>query len=289
MMFKSRAISAMHKPLHANLYLIKAACLTFFIQLLRFFTMCGVMFMPFLGLLENLHINYTHIVQLCQEVFMQIVQIGENLKQAREELKKSAVAFADTFDIPYRTYISYERNERSIPHDKLAQIVQKYNLNLDFLYYGIGNIFKQDCIQETTYELPVRGDVEASMGYGVTVYNESITSTYSISRKFADDLGINPKTSEVIFARGDSMETTIFGGDSVILDLSKRNIHDGVIYCIKLDGEPLIKRLQRLSPDRIGVVSDNPKYKMREVILNENNIDGFEVIGEVRWWGRIAK
>ncbi len=216
--------------------------------------------------------------------------IGENLKSAREKLHISAMAFSERFNIPYRTYISYERNERNIPHDKLAQIVQSYNLNLDYIYYGVGTIFKNsDEITGMTYQLPIRGEVEASMGYGVTVYNEDITSTYSISKKFADDLGINPKKSEIIFARGDSMETTIFGGDSVLIDLSKRTIHDGVIYCIKLDGEPLIKRLQRLSPDKVGVVSDNPKYKMREVILDENNIDGFDIIGEVRWWGRIAK
>ena len=216
--------------------------------------------------------------------------IGENLKSAREKLQITATAFSEFFSIPYRTYISYERNERNIPHDKLAQIVQKYNLNLDYIYYGIGDVFKSN--QTTTgmtYQIPVRGEVEASMGYGVTIYNEKITSTYSISKKFADDLGINPKTSEVIFARGDSMETTIFGGDSVLIDQSKTTIHDGVIYCIRLDGEPLIKRLQRLAPNKIGIISDNPKYAMREVILNENNIDDFAIIGEVRWWGRIAK
>lgn len=215
--------------------------------------------------------------------------IGENLKTVREKLHQSAIAFSESFNIPYRTYQSYERNERNIPHEKLAQIVQKYNLNLDFIYFGKGDVFKSQQAIETTYQLPVRGEVEASMGYGVTIYDENITSTYSISKKFADDLGINPKMSEIIFARGDSMETTIFGGDSVLIDLSKRTIHDGVIYCIKLDGEPLIKRLQRLSPEKVGVVSDNPKYKMREVILDENNIDGFDIIGEVRWWGRIAK
>lgn len=84
------------------------------------------------------------------------------------------------------------------------------------------------------------------------------------------------------------MEPTIFGGDSLIIDLSKKNIIDGVIYCIRLDGQLLIKRLQRLSRDTVGIVSDNQKYKPREVSLN-TNIDDFSIIGEVKWWGRIAK
>ena len=99
---------------------------------------------------------------------------------------------------------------------------------------------------------------------------------------------INPNQAKIIFARGDSMEPTILGGDSILIDLSKKYIIDGVIYCICLDGQLLIKRLQKLSTNKVGIISDNPKYKMREVILT-NNTENFIVIGEVRWWGRIAK
>ena len=177
---------------------------------------------------------------------------------------------------------------KTLSQDIALEISKIYNVEFMWLLTGEGNIFKTQMLQ-ATYQIPIRGEVEASCGYGVTVYEENVTSTYSISKKFADDLGINPKSSEIIFARGDSMEPTIQGGDSILLDLSKTIIHDGVIYCVRLDGEPLIKRLQRLAPDRIGIISDNPKYKMREVVLNEYNTDDFQVIGEVRWWGRIAK
>ena len=201
-----------------------------------------------------------------------------------------AQAFADVLHEKQAKIRDIETGKQKIPIELAIKIENFYNISFKWLLTGQGSMFiENNSGTITTYELPVRGEVEASMGYGVTVYNENITSTYNISKKFADDLGINPKTSEVIFARGDSMETTIYGGDSIIIDLSKRNIHDGVIYCIKLDGEPLIKRLQRLSPNKIGVVSDNPKYKMREVLLNNENLDGFDIIGEVRWWGRIAK
>lgn len=224
--------------------------------------------------------------------------IGSKLKQLRHYLNFSQGEFAEVLGLAPRAYWNYENDKREIPASNLVKIAQTYKLNLNWLFgdaddmvlnnnniYKIAsNIKSSDC-----YALPVRGNVEASMGYGITVYDETQTATYSISKKLAYDLSISPTASEVIFARGDSMEPTIFGGDSVLVDQSKTTIHDGVIYCIRLDGEPLIKRLQRLAPNKIGVVSDNPKYKMREVILDENNIDNFNIIGEVRWWGRIAK
>lgn len=217
-------------------------------------------------------------------------EIFNRLKIIRETKHLNQVDMAYKLDISVNGYINYEKGKRTIPSDLLQKITQMWGVNGNWLLTGQGTIFSDkniDC-NSTTYDIPIRGKVEASMGYGVNVYDESITSTYSISKKFADDLGINPNMSEIIFARGDSMETTIYGGDSVLIDLSKRNISDGVIYCIKLDGQPLIKRLQRLSHNTVGIVSDNPKYKMREVSL-DNNIDGFDIIGQVLWWGRIAK
>lgn len=171
------------------------------------------------------------------------------------------------------------KRDADLTLDEMTKIEQYFNISLQNSTFNNRN---------TEFAIPVRGNVEASLGYGVTVYEENETATYGISKKLAYDLGISPSTSEIIFARGDSMEPTIFGGDSLLVDLSKKEILDGVIYCIRLDGQLLTKRLQRLSHDIIGIISDNPKYKMREVSLSKN-IDDFTILGEVRWWGRIAK
>ena len=60
------------------------------------------------------------------------------------------------------------------------------------------------------------------MGYGVTVYNENQTATYSISKQLARDLGGNTCHLEMIFAQGDSMMPTIEGGDSLLVDHSRK-------------------------------------------------------------------
>lgn len=143
---------------------------------------------------------------------------------------------------------------------------------------------------ENCTNLPILGNVSASMGYGITIYDETQTGTYAISNRLAKDLGINLKQADIIFATGDSMKPTIIGGDSVLVDKSKREIFDGRIYCIRYEDSLYIKRLQKIPPKKIKVVSDNQaKYDAWYVDFSKGIDFDFEIIGEVVWWGRVAK
>lgn len=142
----------------------------------------------------------------------------------------------------------------------------------------------EDCIS-----IPVLGEVSASMGYGVTVYNEVQTAIYSISRQLAKDLGVSTSQTEMILHRGDSMMPTIEGGDSLLVDHARKEIYDGKIYCVRIDGQLYAKRLQKIPPDTVVIVSDNPKYRSFEIDLRRCPDYDFEVIGEIRWWGRVAR
>lgn len=149
--------------------------------------------------------------------------------------------------------------------------------------------FYEEETSDECISLPVRGEVSASMGYGVTVYEEKETGIYQISKKLASDLNINKNSSEIIFASGDSMYPTIQGGDSLLIDKSKIDVHDGRIYCVRIDGQVYAKRLQKIPPATIVVISDNPKYKSFEINLSSELDYDFEIIGEIKWWGRIAR
>lgn len=136
--------------------------------------------------------------------------------------------------------------------------------------------------------IKVLGEVYASMGNGVTVYDETQTGTYTISNQLAKELGVNLNQAVMIFASGDSMIPTIYGGDSLLVDTSKKDIYDGRIYCVRIDGQLYAKRLQKIPPDRIKVVSDNQE-KYDAFYVDKDSTFDFEVIGEIRWWGRVAK
>lgn len=176
-----------------------------------------------------------------------------------------------------KSFISQIKNETAkLPKAKREILESSYKT----LLYSVDD----DCIN-----IAVRGDVSASMGYGVTVYDETKTGTYQISKKLANDLGIFPEKTEMIFASGDSMLPTIEGGDSLLIDLNRKEIYDGRIYCVRIDGQLYAKRLQKIPPSKVIVISDNQKYQSFEIDFSKQIEFDFEVIGEVRWWGRVAR
>lgn len=171
------------------------------------------------------------------------------------------------------------------------EISKKYNVNFKWLLTGIGEPFEKEFNYENNcYNIPIRGDVEASMGSGVTVYSEEQTGTYAISTQLVKDLGISPNNTEIIFARGDSMYPTIESGDSLLINHSETEIYDGLIYCVRIDGQLYAKRLQKLPPATVKVVSDNTaKYDPFYIDFSKQQDFDFKIIGRVCWWGRIAK
>lgn len=175
-----------------------------------------------------------------------------------------------------KSFISQIKSGKSkLPSEKRVFLEREYQ------HLIINN---DDCLS-----IPVRGDVTASMGYGITVFDESQTGTYQISRKLASDLGIMPERTEMIFASGDSMLPTIEGGDSLLVDLNRKEVYDGRIYCVRIEGQLYAKRLQKIPPTKIIVISDNQKYQSFEIDFSKQIDFDFEIIGEVRWWGRVAR
>ncbi len=170
------------------------------------------------------------------------------------------------------------RNSKFKP-EELKKIEKAFNVDLN------DNIVNNNFIK-----IPVFGNVTASMGYGITVYDENQTGVYEISQKLAKDIGIIPGKTEMIFASGDSMYPTIEGGDSLLIDTSKKEIYDGRIYCVRIDGQLYAKRLQKIPPNTVKVISDNEKkYDPFYVDFSKNINFDFDVIGEIRWWGRVAR
>lgn len=202
---------------------------------------------------------------------------SELLKNIRQKNRLSQPQLAEILGCS-KQYISQVESGRTTLSKKYFDI-----LNTKFeLSSGIQN--NDDCLS-----IPVRGDVTASMGYGITVFDESQTGTYQISRKLASDLGIMPERTEMIFASGDSMLPTIEGGDSLLVDLNRKEVYDGRIYCVRIEGQLYAKRLQKIPPTKIIVISDNQKYQSFEIDFSKQIDFDFEIIGEVRWWGRVAR
>lgn len=208
-----------------------------------------------------------------------------NLKEAITLLTgklSKKVSYADVGD-------ALNVSRQNISQTKYKELNDKQIKALEEYFKVSLNQHKIMLVEEDCVTIPVKGEVVASMGYGVTIYNERQTATYSISKKLVDDLGISRNQTEMIFAQGDSMMPTIEGGDSLLVDHTRTEIYDGKIYCVRIDGQLYAKRLQKIPPNTIRIVSDNDKYRCFEINLSQNPEFDFEVIGEVRWWGRVAR
>ena len=77
--------------------------------------------------------------------------------------------------------------------------------------------------------------------------------------------------------RGDSMEPTLFDGDTIICDINGYDGTDG-IYTIHYKGNGFVKRLQ-FTGDGVKIISDNPRY---EPMTSSSEDESFRVIGKVR-------
>ncbi len=206
--------------------------------------------------------------------------IEELTARCRRKISFTDIAAALNVTRQYANQIK----DRELSFEQIDKLKKHFKINLTNVNQTVDENTQADCI-----DIPILGDVSASMGYGVTVYNEEQTAVYPISKKLALDLGISLHDSEIIFAQGDSMMPTIDGGDSLLVDHTRKEIYDGKIYCVRIDGQLYAKRLQKIPPNIVVVVSDNPKYRSFEINVDENRDYDFEVIGEVRWWGRVAR
>lgn len=180
--------------------------------------------------------------------------------------------------------------ENDLPENHLKALEDHFHVSFTKSKTGeVENLKVNGGNTDPCVDIPVRGEVFASMGCGVTVYDENQTGTYRVSKKLVSDLGSTQKNLEMIFAQGNSMSPTIESGDSLIIDRAKKEVYDGKIYCVRIDGQLFAKRLQKIPPHSVNVVSDNPQYESFKIDFSKKIDFDFEVIGEIRWCGRVMK
>lgn len=66
---------------------------------------------------------------------------GENLKNIRIALQRKTVDFAEQLNVQYRTYLSYERGERTIPAEMLEKLIKDFDVNINYIFTGEGKFF----------------------------------------------------------------------------------------------------------------------------------------------------
>nr|WP_294528408.1 helix-turn-helix transcriptional regulator [uncultured Rhodopila sp.] len=95
--------------------------------------------------------------------------------------------------------------------------------------------------------------------------------------------GTAPEDLLLELAVGDSMLPRIKDGDTLLVDTTGRSVRTFGVYVLEIDGQRLVKRVQRKHDGSLVLISDNPAYLPD--IVGKAEAAKVTVIGRVVWAG----
>ena len=127
-------------------------------------------------------------------------------------------------------------------------------------------------------------NVRAGAGFGRLNHGESIR-TYLKFRKYSlRRAGLPLGSLAALQIEGDSMEPSLFHGDTVLVDLESTQPDSGGIFVVIYGDSLLAKRVQLRPDGGLRISSDNPVYK--DEIVGPQQRDQVHIAGRVKWLAR---
>lgn len=118
-------------------------------------------------------------------------------------------------------------------------------------------------------------------GGGNVVLSEGFREFYAFRKDWISRIATGKNRVFLMAVEGDSMEPTIYDGDTVMIDQGRKEIRTGRVYALGTGDLIMIKRLDVLMDARVKVISDNGKYS--PYIIDGKSL---RVIGQVVWFAR---
>lgn len=230
-------------------------------------------------------------------------EIGKRIRFIREENKLSRNHVAELLGVSLSTLQAWENGEREPSATHVVRLASILSSSVDFLLIGTqGSLaahtapvmassssitdVKGNFVDLDEFIFVPRYNVSAAAGYGAWNDDESPMFTVSFRRYWVvNHLKADPSKLSVISVCGDSMEGVLNDKDVILVNHGDRDPREG-IYVLRLDGQLLVKRVQRLPGSQLKITSSNPVYDPYIISLNELP-DDFDIVGKVVWYGRV--
>lgn len=231
--------------------------------------------------------------------------LGERIRSARTALGVSRNEAANVVGVSLSTFQAWEAGEREPDATKLSALARHYGLAAEWVLFGAGPMLAASGVPAAasagnaqavvdTRGNPVdlsefvfipRYNLKAAAGHGAVVDDETPMFSMAFRRYWVENyLHASPADLAVISVKGDSMEGLLNNKDVILLNTADNQPTSG-LYVLRVEGDLIVKRVQRLPGATLRVISANEAYPTFEVDLN-NPPNDFDIIGRVVWYGR---
>lgn len=229
--------------------------------------------------------------------------LKDRLKEARKKAGKSQKDVVDAIGIT-QSALSQLETGRVDSSSHLPAIANFLGVDAFWLQTGehSASIKDQDFhkisawdektpLEDDEVEIPFFEDFSFACGSGsINDFIANEKRKLRISKATLRNLSISKDNAVAASATGDSMSPTIQDGDTIHIDIGRKDIKDGRMFVICIGGLHYAKRLYNLPFGGVRIVSDN-SIEFPEIILSaeEKLSQDFQVIGWIWQITRIEK
>ena len=111
----------------------------------------------------------------------------------------------------------------------------------------------------------------------------TVRPVYAFGRDWLEGKG-NVAGMRLMRISGDSMHPTLCDKDMVLVDETQKDIFEGKIYVIRIDGQIVVKRMGK-KPGKLILISDN-RERYEPLDVSSEQEQSIEIIGMIVWMGR---
>ncbi len=182
------------------------------------------------------------------------------LKELRTEKKISMAQIARDLNIPYTTYVNYEKEEREPNSEMLIKLANYFNVSIDYIIGRSSDRKDSDNTSSISGIIPFPKMKKVPL-LGTIACGEPILAQENIDAyiNMPEDVGC----SFALQCKGDSMiNARIFDGDIVYIR-EQPDVENGEIAAVLIDNEATLKKVYKY-PNRIELRPENPTMKPLE-------------------------
>jgi phage repressor protein C with HTH and peptisase S24 domain len=187
------------------------------------------------------------------------------LRGEAEPSRERLIGFADTAGVPIAWLVRGEGAQPSLHRERAAD----------------------PGVEEGTAALPrayvalPRRSTAAAAGAGSPEPDHTVEFLAFRHDWLRTNFNLHPTDVQLVRAVGDSMEPDIRDGDLLLIDTTQTGFTEFGIYVFEVQGERLVKRVQRKFDGTLFVISDNTIYQPE--IISQALAAEITVVGKVIW------